>query len=99
MLAGPPSVDQVARALGLSHRTLNRRLAAEGTSVKVLLEDVRCELGRQLLEETRMPLSEIAKTLQYSEPSAFSRAFKGWTGSTTPSECSAKAMRERPRGM
>ena len=92
VVAVPPSVDQVARVLDLSRRTLVRHLAAEGTSVKTLLDDVRCELGRQLLEETSMPLSEIAATLHYSMPGAFSRAFKGWTG-MTPRDCRAEATR------
>ena len=47
-----------------------------------LLEDLRCELARQLLEESRLPIGEIAATLHYSKPGAFSRAFRGWTGKT-----------------
>ena len=80
LVSGAPTFDQVARATGLSRRTLRRRLADEGTSVSALLDDVRCELARQLLEETRMPLGDIAAALHYSRPGAFSRAYKGWTG-------------------
>jgi len=82
VIAMPPSGDKVAQALGIKRRRLRERLEAEGTSIKVLLEDVRCELARQLLEETRMPIGEIAATLHYSKPGAFSRAFKAWTGKT-----------------
>jgi AraC-like DNA-binding protein len=90
MVGAKPSVDQIARVLGCSRRTLHRRLAAEGTTIHRLVDEVRFELARQLLGETRIPLSEIAATLHYSELSAFSRAFKAWTG-TTPSDCRAQA--------
>ena len=79
-----PSVDAVAQVLGLSPRTLNRHLAREGTTFKALLEDTRCALARQLLEDTRMPAIEIAAALHYTTPSAFSRAFSHWTGGTSP---------------
>lgn len=75
-----PSEHRLARMLAISPRTLRRRLAAEGTSVKAVTAEVRGEIARQLLAETRMPVHEIASTLNYSGPGAFSRAFKGWTG-------------------
>jgi AraC-like DNA-binding protein len=100
LIAMPPTVDRVARALGVSRRTLNRRLASEGTSVKALLGDARCALARQLLEETRMPVSEIAATLHYTTPSAFSRAFRSWAGGTSPRRlrAAAEATRADRRG-
>ncbi|MGL6224237.1 MAG: helix-turn-helix domain-containing protein, partial [Steroidobacteraceae bacterium] len=82
VIAMPPSSNKVAAALGISPRRLRERLEAEGSSVKGLLEDLRCELARQLLEESRLPIGEIAATLHYSKPGAFSRAFKAWTGKT-----------------
>jgi AraC-like DNA-binding protein len=82
IIAMPPAADRVAQALGLKPRRLRERLAAEGSSVKELLEDLRCELARQLLEDSRMPIAEIAATLHYSRPGAFSRAFRCWTGQT-----------------
>jgi AraC-like DNA-binding protein len=82
VIAMPPSGDKVAEVLGIKRRRLRERLEAEGSSIKGLLEVVRCELARQLLEQSRMPISEIAATLHYSQPGAFSRAFKGWTGKT-----------------
>jgi AraC-like DNA-binding protein len=82
IVALPPSGDKVAEVLGIKRRRLRERLAAEGTSIKALLEDLRCELARQLLEGSRMPIGEIASTLHYSKPGAFSRAFKAWTGKT-----------------
>ncbi|WP_338116064.1 helix-turn-helix transcriptional regulator [Thiocystis violacea] len=94
-MSGHPSTERIASALGLSRRTLYRRMAAEGTSVHALMNEIRHELARQLLLESRMPLNEIAATLHYSEPGAFSRAFRGWTG-MTPSAYRA-AVRGNPR--
>lgn len=82
VIAMPPTSDKVAEVLGIKPRRLRERLEAEGSSLKVLLEDLRCELARQLLEDSRMPIGEVAATLHYSKPGAFSRAFKGWTGRT-----------------
>ena len=82
VIAMPPTTDKVAEVLGIRPRRLRERLEAEGSSVKELLEDLRCELARQLLEGSRLPIGEIAATLHYSKPGAFSRAFKGWTGKT-----------------
>jgi len=79
-----PSAEHVARFLGTTRRTMHRRLAEEGTAFHVLLQEVRCQLACLLLTDTRMPLAEIAATLDYSEAAAFSRAFKTWT-SVTPS--------------
>lgn len=84
LIEAPPSVDRVARLLGISVRTLNRRLAREGTSFKALLEDARSSLARQLLRDTRLPAIEIAAALHYTTPSAFSRAFKGWSRGVSP---------------
>lgn len=84
LIEAPPSVDRVARLLGVSVRTLNRRLAREGTSFKALLEDSRSSLASQLLRDTRMPAIEIAAALHYTTPSAFSRAFRGWNRGMSP---------------
>lgn len=94
VFASRPSADRVAMAFGLTRRRLNDRLAAEGTTYSDLLADVRCEIARQLLTETRLPAGDIAATLHYSSPGAFSRAFKEWTGST-PRELRWKAGRKR----
>lgn len=78
------SIDGVARLLGLHKRTLNRRLATEGTSFARLLGAVRFEIADQLLTETDLPLVDIAATLSYTDASAFSRAFRSWAH-TSPS--------------
>jgi AraC-like DNA-binding protein len=95
VIAMPPSADRVAEVLGIKPRRLRERLEAEGSSVKGLLEDLRCELARQLLEESRLPIGEIAATLHYSKPGAFSRAFKGWTGKTPQAWRKAASRRAR----
>ncbi len=91
--ASRPSVERVATAVGVSQRRLHERLAAEGTRYSDLLADVRCEIARQLLEDTHLPAGDIAATLHYSSPGAFSRAFKEWTGETPRS---VRAIARRP---
>lgn len=75
-----PTEERVAAALALATRTLRRRLAAEGTSLRALLDEARRE--RAVLELTRgdLPLVELAGSLGFSDQSAFSRAFTRWTG-------------------
>jgi AraC-like DNA-binding protein len=70
----------VAKRLGLGVRTLNRRLAAEGTSFMQLREEASRAMARQLLDSTRMPVTEIAGVLGYANPGAFTRAFGRWAG-------------------
>jgi AraC-like DNA-binding protein len=89
-----PTADSVAIAVGMSRRRLHERLAAEGTTYSDLLADVRHEIARQLLVDTRLPAAAIAATLHYASPGAFSRAFKEWTG-TTPRALRATAGRRR----
>lgn len=92
LASGNPSLERVAEQLHMSARTLNRRLLDEGTSHRALLEQVREELARRYLADARMGIREVAFLLGFSEPSAFHRAFKRWTG-TTPA-----AFRESGRG-
>lgn len=82
MVIDKPSLAVACVLLGVSRRTLYRRLEAEGARPGELLDEVNESVAKQLLLESRMPLSEIAATLHYSESSAFWRAFKGWTGMT-----------------
>jgi AraC-like DNA-binding protein len=77
---GPPSKHAVARALGMSPRTLQRQLTAEGTSFKDLLSEARVRLARSYVEEGRLSVTEIAFVLGFADTSTFSRAFKRWTG-------------------
>ena len=79
---GHPGIPTVARRLGLSVRTLQRRLGEQGAVFKTLVEDVRRELALRYLADGRTRLTEVAFLVGYSELSAFGRAFKRWTGST-----------------
>lgn len=79
---GDASQVAIARALGMSARTLSRRLQAEGTTLGELLERVRRELAQRYLRDESLAIYEVALLLGYSEPSTFFRAFKRWTGET-----------------
>ena len=82
---GEPDRGALAGTLCLSERTLQRRLAEEGSSYQQLLNDTRRQLAERYLQEGRLPAAEIALLLGYSEPSVFFRAFRQWTG-LTPGE-------------
>lgn len=77
---GDASVRGVAATLGLHVRTLNRRLAAEGTSVAAIMTDLRYQVARDLLANTTLSVTEIAATLVYGDTAAFTRAFRHWSG-------------------
>jgi AraC-like DNA-binding protein len=77
---GPPSQAQIADALHVSNRTLQRKLKDEGTSFMGLLQDTRLQLARKYLRQSNRSVVETAYLLGFSEPSTFSRAFKRWTG-------------------
>jgi len=79
---GEPSLIGVARTLGVPERTLYRRLAARGLSYKTLLGELRFQLARRYLADAGLSLTEIALMLGYSEQSAFTRAFRSWSGDT-----------------
>lgn len=79
---GRVSLPRIADELGMTRRTLQNRLAREGTSLSVLVDRVRQDLAEQYLARPGVGISEVAAALGYSEPSAFRRAFKRWTGTT-----------------
>jgi AraC-like DNA-binding protein len=74
------SATSVAERFALHRRTLSRHLQAEGAGFQSLVDETRFEIARQLLTQTRIPLSEVALALGYSEASAFTRAFRRWSG-------------------
>ncbi|MCB8820586.1 AraC family transcriptional regulator [Microvirga rosea] len=76
------SAENMARLLAVHRRTLSRRLKVSGQGYRSMTNEIRFELARQLLEETELQLGEIATALGYSEPSAFTRAFRRWSGQT-----------------
>jgi AraC-like DNA-binding protein len=77
---GLPTLEEVADTLHVSTRTLKRRLQEEGRNFRVLLDHVLCERATQLLQEEGLSISETAYRLGFSSSSAFSRAFRRWTG-------------------
>ena len=78
-------MSAIARHLGISERTLQRRLADDGVSYQELVEEVRRAAAGRYLDESALAIGEIAYLLGYSEPAAFHRAFKRWYG-TTPEQ-------------
>jgi AraC-like DNA-binding protein len=97
VVAHTTSLGAVAQRLGLGVRTLNRRLAAEGTSFVQLREEASNAMARQLLEGTRMPVTEIAGFLGYANPGAFTRAFCRWVGVAPTQWRASKRRRSRMR--
>jgi AraC-like DNA-binding protein len=79
---GVPSLVEVATRLGMSARTLQRRLSDQGWSFQVLVDEARRQLAERLLRDTDYALNEIAFLSGFSEQSAFNRAFKRWQGTT-----------------
>jgi AraC-like DNA-binding protein len=75
-------LDEVARKLHLSTRTLKRRLAEQGASFSQVLDEVRRQRALLLLEDRRLAIDEVAGRLGYSDAANFTRAFRRWTGQT-----------------
>jgi len=79
---GDPSLEAVARELGTSGRTLQRRLGELGYSFNALADEVRSATAKLYLEQPDIAVSEIAYLLGFADPSTFVRAFRRWTGET-----------------
>jgi len=77
---GEASMDAIASKMGLSRQTLFRRLKAEGTTFETVLDALRHQLALQYLKGRKASVNETAYLVGFSEPAAFSRAFKRWTG-------------------
>lgn len=82
---GTPKVADIALNMGMSSRTLQRRLAAEGCVFQDLVVKARRNLAEQLLRQSDFALAEVAFLTGYSEQSTFARAFKRWSGQTPAS--------------
>ena len=74
------SAGRMAQLFAMHQRTMSRRLKAEGHSFQHLVDEVRYDIARHHLANANMPLNEVAVALGYSEASAFTRAFKRWSG-------------------
>jgi AraC-like DNA-binding protein len=82
---GCPTISETARLLGVSVRTLQRRLDDRGLTYSELLDHDRFTLACRLLWTADTPVAEVAGELGYADPSSFSRAFRRWLG-TSPRE-------------
>jgi AraC-like DNA-binding protein len=88
---GDTQIQSIARALSMSTRSLQRRLATAGLSYNQLLDQVRKEAAARHLGHSLLSITEVAYLLGYSEPAAFTRAFKRWYEETP------QAFRQRQR--
>lgn len=79
---GRPDLTTVARELGTSVRTLQRRITAEGVTFRDLLQSARRELARQLLRDPRTDMRDVAQRLGFEDANSFYRAFRHWEGMT-----------------
>ncbi|TLP46074.1 AraC family transcriptional regulator [Cohaesibacter sp. CAU 1516] len=78
--SGVPHAAAMARDMGMSERTLYRRLSEEGMTYRDVVEQAQSALARELLRESKASIAEIAFLTGFSEQSTFSRAFKRWEG-------------------
>jgi len=78
--SGIPSIDQVSSHVGMSNRTLTRRLSESGTTFRNLIKKTQEEISKDLLLNSSSSVGEIAFQTGFSEQSAFNRAFKRWSG-------------------
>ncbi len=90
-----PSSAQLAKDLSMSEQTLRRRLNAEGTSYQQIKDSLRQELAKYWLRNNAISIAHISKRLNFSEPRAFTRAYKQWTG-LTPKEYRQIKLSKRP---
>jgi AraC-like DNA-binding protein len=79
---GEANMNAIAGKLALSRQTLFRKLKAEGMTFRKVLDDLRHKMALHYLNGKRASVNETAYLVGFSEPAAFSRAFKRWTGSS-----------------
>jgi AraC-like DNA-binding protein len=91
------SATGVAHLFTIDRRTLTRRLNAQGTAYRQVANAVRFEIARQLLAEPDMTVAQVAAMLKFSEPGAFTRAFRRWSGGQTPSAWRAQHCKRPAR--
>jgi len=98
LVRGEGGIEHLAKATGMSVRTLQRRLKEAGVNYSVLQDDVRKTLALNLLENETLALAEIAFSLGYSEVSAFNHAFRRWVGQS-PGDYRRLSAGERPSAL
>lgn len=95
LLTNAAGAGSVAALFSMHSRTLNRHLNAFGTSFRELVDESRFEIARQMLEDSAMDVSQIAGMLDYADASAFTRAFRRWSG-TTPTQWRSERRAGKP---
>ncbi len=90
---GFPSFDMISSALAMSAPTLRRRLKREGTTFQQLKDQARCEAAKLCLNRHDLSINEVALQMGFTDPSAFHRSFKKWTGQT-PGQFRAELRRD-----
>jgi AraC-like DNA-binding protein len=93
------SATEVARMLGVSVSTMNRRLAAEGVTFSDLLAQKRRQLAERLLTHSELPIAEIAARVGYGENATFTRSFYRWTGMSPREFRRNRASRKHPAAL
>ena len=78
--SGIPAIGEISSLMGMSTRTLSRRLSDKGITFRELIKNTQQNISKDLLQNSSDTISEIAFQTGFSEQSAFSRAFKKWTG-------------------
>ena len=86
LLADPaarfPDLEEAARRLRVSSRTLRRHLSQAGTTFQAVRDEVRRTRSTVLLEQSRLSIEDVAEELGFSDAAGFARAFQRWTGET-----------------
>ncbi|MBZ9675649.1 AraC family transcriptional regulator [Mesorhizobium sp. ES1-1] len=90
--SGRPEISAVARNLGTSERTLQRRITDEGGSFRALVQEARKELGHKLLSDPDADVAEVACILGFQDTTSFYRAFRSWEGLSPQAWRSRNAM-------
>jgi AraC-like DNA-binding protein len=97
LATGHGKADQIAALFSMHSRTLNRRLNAFGTGFQQLVDESCFEIARQMLEDSAMQVSQITALLGYADASAFTRAFRRWSGTTPARWRATRWVRSGPR--
>ncbi|MDH4040337.1 MAG: AraC family transcriptional regulator [Gammaproteobacteria bacterium] len=93
--AGFPSFETISQALNTSAPTLRRRLKREGTTFQQLKDEARCEASILWLDRPELSINEVALQMGFTDPSAFHRSFKKWTGRTPGQFRTERRRRDR----